>query len=225
MRIHFILAISFFLLQPITAQSVSDSLENKLPDTEGKERIELLIGLADEYYSSNPAKALEYSEDAYQLSLSENELELTAESLRLIGFSHFYAYDFLEAAMYLTQSLRKYTDLGDEMKMAKISQNIGLAYLQANEYDSSGYYLNQAIKLYDELENLQEIAYCHTNLGLLSYMKSDYTDAFDHYNKASEIYKEIDDPDNNANLLNRIGMTYWSLGIHDKAIAFALESV
>ena len=225
MRIHIFLAISCFLLQPITAQSVIDSLERKLPGSEGKDRVEILIGLANEYYSSNPSKAIIYSEDAYELSLSENEQELMAESLRLIGFSYFYAYDFLEAAKYLTQSLKTYSYLGNEMEAAKISQNIGLAYLQANEYDSSGYYLNQSILLHAKFENLKEIAYCHTNLGLLNYMKSDYASALEHYNKASEIYKNIDDPENLANLLNRIGMTYWSLGIHEKAIAFALESV
>ena len=225
MRFSFILVLILFLLQWVNAQSVVDSLEQKLPYSLGKERVRILIGLAEALSTSNPDKALSYGEEAYKLAHSENDLELMAKSQKMIGFAYFYSYNFLKAADYLKQSLDIYKQLGDENNEAKISQNIGLAYLQANQYDSSEIYLQQAYTLFENLEEPKEIAYCHTNLGLLHYFKGEYATALDHYNQASEIYKEINDPVNHANLLNRIGMTYWSLGINDKALAFALQSV
>jgi len=225
MRIFFILAISFFLLQGVNAQSVVDSLERKLSGSEGKEKVQNLIELADAFSRSNPDKTLAYAEEAYKLAQSENELELMAESQKMIGFAYFYSYNFLKAADYLKQSLEIYKELNDKNNEAKNSQNIGLAYLQANQYDSAEIYLQQAYTLYADLEEPKEIAYCHTNLGLLHYFKSEYATALTHYNQASEIYKKLNDPINHANLLNRIAMTYWSLGINDKALAFALESI
>ncbi len=225
MKISLFLIISIFLLQSANAQSVIDSLEQKLPDSKGKEKIQILIGLADALSTINTDKALSLGEEAYKLAHSENEVELMAESLEMIGVAYFYSYNFIKAAEYLKQSLDIYKELSDENNEAKISQNIGLAYLQANQYDSSEVYLQQAYKSYVNLNEPKNIAYCHTNLGLLYYFKSEYATALNHYNRASEIYKEIDDPVNHANLLNRIAMTYWLLGINDKAITFALESV
>lgn len=225
MRFSLILVFSLFLFQWGNAQSVIDSLEQKLPNSKGKEKIQILIGLADALSTSNPDQARSYGEEAYNLAHSENDPELMAESLKMIGVAYFYSYNFLKSAEYLKQSLGFYKELGDEGNEAKNSQNIGLAYLQANQYDSSEVYLQRAYKLYVSLNESKNIAYCHANLGLLCYFKSEYATALDHYNQASEIYKEIDDPENLANLLNRIAMTYWSLGINDKAISFVLESV
>ena len=229
MKLIFFSLLSLCLFLPVAAiagqQSQADSLETLLSSSEGKSKIKILNELSFLLASFDPERGIYYGEQAYDLAVTLNDKEGQAQALEYIGWGYFYSYDFLMAANYLTKSLVIYKDIKDKEKIARIMQNIGLAYLQASDYAQAELYLLEAADQFQVNDDQGRLAYCFTNLGLVSYMKGEYATALDFYETASGIYKDIDDPDNNSELLNRIGMTYWSLGINDKALHYMLEFI
>jgi len=75
---RFFLLLLFFsgnlLFSNLTFQELRQ-LEKKLPDLKGREKVELLNKLAEEYQLENPAKAMEYAKTALQISEQENDLD------------------------------------------------------------------------------------------------------------------------------------------------------
>jgi tetratricopeptide (TPR) repeat protein len=202
----------------------ADSLESLLKISEGTSKIEILNQLSFILSTVDPKRGINYGEQAYELAVQTNDENLKAEALENIGRGYFSTYDFLKAAEYLTNSLNIYQSLHNGDKIAVITQNIGLAYMQASEFDQAELFILKASEQFIKNNNQSRLAYCYINLGLVSYMKCDYAAALEYYESASVIYKAINEPDHYSELLNRIGMTYWSLGINDKALKYMIES-
>jgi tetratricopeptide (TPR) repeat protein/DNA-binding CsgD family transcriptional regulator len=202
----------------------SDSLELRLKRSEGKARLEVLNELAMELCAIDPRKGITYGEQAYELAVRLKDERSQALAMESIGWGCFNIYEFDKAAQYLTSSLELYIKLKVRDKIGRTAQNAGLAYLQSTDYVKAESYLLLAAEEFLSYHDQNRLAYCYINLGLVNYMKSEYATALDYFGKASEIYKEINDPEKYSELLNRIGMTYWSLGINDKALKYLLES-
>ncbi len=214
--------IPFYILAGSSSQT--DSLESLLKVSEGKSKIEILNQLSLLLSTTDPKRGIVYGERAYELAVQRDDEHLKAEALENIGRGYFSTYDFLKAAEYLSNSLKIYENLNDDKKIAIITQNIGLSYMQASEFDKAEHFLSLASEQFIKNDDQSRLANCYTNLGLVSYLKCDYVAALDYYENASAIYMAINEPDNNSELLNRLGMTYWSLGINDKALKYLLES-
>ena len=133
--------------------------------------------------------------------------------------------DFKQAIHYLNLSKAEAEKHGNKLESAKAIMNIGLAYLMMADFDTSWVLLEEAEIQFVKLNAFKDLALCRTNLGLVNYYKGNYPAALDYYKKASELYKEVNEPDDYAELINRIGMTYWSLGINDKALEYLQKYV
>jgi tetratricopeptide (TPR) repeat protein len=205
--------------------SQTDSLVSLLKVSKGKSKIKILNELSFQFSETDPKLAINYGEQAYELATQSKEAELEAEALENIGRGYFSAGDFPGAIHYLTLSLNDYLESGDRLQIAKITQNLGLAYLMTSDFVQAQDYLLKAETQFEETGDLEQLAGCLTNVGLVSYYKGDYSVALTYYEKASEIYLKINNPAESSELLNRIAMTYWSLGINDKALHYMLEFI
>jgi tetratricopeptide (TPR) repeat protein len=208
----------------LNADGKSDSLEKMLTQAEGISRTRILNELSKELMIDNPLRGLHLAEEALELSNVHGGGLNKAISLENIGKAYFTLNDFSSAADYLSQSKQIYEDLGLEYESARTSQNTAIAYMQATKFNEAENYMLKAVEFYLNENKYHDLAFSYLNLGLIYYYKSDYASALDYYERASEIYLQIDDPTNYSRLLNRIGMTYWSLGINDKALASVMES-
>jgi tetratricopeptide (TPR) repeat protein len=202
-----------------------DSLEYLLECCKDSDRTRILLELSEMLAETEPKQAKKYCEEALELAVRFDDREAKAKALEFMGWGCFYSYEFQLAAEYLEKSLAEYTELRDDDKIGRITQNIGLAYLQSSDFFHAREYLEKAAEQFFKNDDQERLAYCYTNLGLVSYLQSDYATAMDYYDKAVEIYIEIDDQSAESQLLNRIGMTYLSLGMNDKALEYLLESI
>lgn|GEM_PF-1487361 len=202
----------------------ADSLEALLSHRTGTMKLKILLELSQLLSDSDPRRGLSFARDAYELAVKLHDEPARAQALENTGWCNFYSGDFLKAATYLTRSLAIYQDAGDKTKIGNNLQNIGLCYLQASVFDKAQEYLLQAAVQFAKDNDKKKLAYCDINLGLVKYMKGDYAGALEFYEKASLIYKEIDEREKLSELKNRIAMTYWSLGMNDKALRYMMES-
>ena len=228
LRLVLLFLIAGITLDPTYAAGQSDrmdSLLSLLPRVDEKEKAGVLISLADLLFIDDPQASLEYSEQARELAIEHDDDKSLARSLELIGFAHFYLYDYHSAIGYLERSLQKYKDTGDKDKQVELVKNIGLCYLQLSEFKKAMEHLQLAAGSFRELDESEKLADTYINLGLVFYMVADYAGALEYYGKATEIYDETGKPEMLSRLYNRIGMTYYSLGIYDRAVDYVIRSI
>ena len=213
-----------FLSIPGYGQNQTDSLKNLLRNAVGDKKTELLLELSSAYLYLDANQSLEYGTKALELSRQSNNKLLIAKALDALGQAYFNKKDFPKAVDYLKQSKAIYKELDMNKKVALANQNIGTAYMQSAAFDEAEKYMLLAIQYFKDKTQQGDLAFTYLNLGLTYYYKGEYSEAMDCYDQALNIYSKQKNSVNYSKLLNRIAMTYRSLGINDKALQYVMES-
>jgi tetratricopeptide (TPR) repeat protein len=221
------LIIFLLLLFPGISQGdeQADSLRRLLPMLKEKDKAGALLELADLLFREDPRASIIYSEEALDLAIQYKNQEEMAVATEIIGKGHFFLHDFSKAIQYLKRSLAQYDEYGDQSKAAGVNQNIGICYLKLGEFDKAKDYLQTAAAEFSAKHDMDNLPDCYIDLGLVHFLMSDYATALEYYTLASEIYNETGKRGMQSRLYNRIGMTYYSIGIYDKAVKFVMESI
>ena len=216
------LIIFFLLLTYVFGQTKIDSLENRLTDTEGKEKFEILYELARLKSQTNPDKSLSYAKASYILADSLHNDSLIISSLNALAIINFYLGENFKGLEYLNMMTIKLEQM--------IIDNPGSYYFKeriATAYNNEATILsdigerNEAIdKLFrcekyvseliqDSPDDKSLIGFkidIYNNLGLLFYKTGNPDKGFEFLEIALELSEQSEMTDKIALSLNNTGL-------------------
>lgn len=192
----------------IFSQEPNDSLIDNLKTASGKERTDLLLNIAEEYFESNPDEAENYINEALNLSGKIGYKEGIVKSNYNLGKIYFLQKDFVEALKYYDEALNNLEDSTKSSFYAPIISSISEIYLISGIYDKAFESYMSLLNYYRSINDKKGEAYT------LSYIGDTYVDlqsgqnALKYLNEALAIAVEINDEERISFVLNSIGGVY-----------------
>ena len=217
MKRQYIFLLFFLLTTVVFGQNTTiDSLERRVKEAKGNEKIHTLHVLAETYLNSSTQKAFETAQKAYYYSTFTNSAAILSDSYFTLGVLHYRTSSFDSAMFYMNKALK--TSETNE-QTAVILDNIGKVYKDLSIYDSSLYFHNQALRLQQVLGNHSSVSDCYKNIGNVYMQMGKFEEAIHNYETALEERKYVDAPHSTADLYNNISSAY--VGMHKYADALS----
>ncbi|WP_026899183.1 tetratricopeptide repeat protein [Daejeonella oryzae] len=169
-------------------------------------------------------QAIVYSERAMEMAKKINYINGIAEAYRVKGIGKYY-HDQSESAIenYL-DALRYFKQSNNQEGIAKVYNNIGNLYLDV-DFDKSLEYLRQSQQIAEKLQIRDLLAGIYGNLGNIHQRKKNYNLALANYEKSVELFTKLNNPTGLTQILQNIGVAYFSLNKFEKAESYLLQAV
>jgi CHAT domain-containing protein/tetratricopeptide (TPR) repeat protein len=165
-------------------------------------------------------KALEYGQQAKELSVSVADRRNEAEALLLLGVSCYNRRELAEAKDYLQLSSEKFKAIGDKSAQAQVLETLGhISHDLGNPKEALRLFTdaldlaNQANDLLVKGKVLNAIAITHSILG-------EKQQAVEHYRDALTILEKIGNKRQIAIALNGLGYIYFTVAQNERALTY-----
>ncbi len=183
----FIIACSFISKQATSqmTQLQIDSMKQRLATAkEDTSKVILLMNLANEIGYTNPGKALEYSQQGYDLSL-KLRYELGVGNMSyMVAISAMDVGNYTLTDSFLNISEQKFQQLNDKKRLAKVSNARGNRNYMTGNYWLAAEFYAKAAETFDEVKDTTTSLIVYQNLvALLGQIKQ--------HEKAAELGKKI----------------------------------
>lgn len=183
-------------------------------------RANVLIQLARAYYMSNPAKTLEYSQQASQLSEKIIYKKGLADANRFQAIAYYSMGNFKDAQLYLTKSLV----INEEMKnntgiMACLSM-LGTVNTVQNNYPTALNYFQKVIRLGEKSKEDLTVGITYTNMGVIYSEIKNYDLALKYFQDGLNINTKIKSEVGIAGSLANIGNVFFQTKNYEKALSY-----
>lgn len=123
------------------------------------------------------------------------------------------------------KALKIFSDLGNELHIARCNLGIGSVYHLLHEYDKAAYYFMEADKCFLELGDHRGHSICLTNIGSTFNETGKYELALDYFSEAVSICDIDNDVDGKASNYSNIGSVYYHLMNFEQAMSYYQKSV
>jgi tetratricopeptide (TPR) repeat protein len=146
----------------------TDSLQRELSRaTADTTRVKLLNEIAYEYWSTDPAKVLDYSRQALQMAQKAGYVAGEARAYQGFGIYYWKTDQHAQAIAHYEKALKLYDQLKDNIGVAKSMSNMGMVYRdQGNDVVALEYYLD-ALKRVQGQGDVRLEANALNSIGLL----------------------------------------------------------
>ncbi|MCY1722302.1 tetratricopeptide repeat protein [Prolixibacteraceae bacterium Z1-6] len=157
-------------------------------------RVELLNAISYTIFASKPAEAIDYGNQALELSEKIEYKKGIAYAFKNIGLGHYMLGDFLEVLSYWEQSLNVFEDLEDKLGVANILNNLGAIYFnQGDDAKAIDLYL-RSLRVSEQIGDTLRIATALINIGGVYYNKlSTHNKALEYYRQAIPLSETLGD--------------------------------
>ena len=197
-NVFFLILFFFFSIKSALAQQEIDILEKKLKNATGREEIEILITLADEYLIQHKELKIAFSYGLKALQKAQN-LKYTFEEMKtknILGNCHLEKGekgDIEKAFEYYKSALATPRKASQEEEREEARSLNGLA----NVYYLWGYYkeafssTEKALSLRQKYTDERGMAQSYNTLGQIADASDDYKNAIQYYSKALNLYEKL----------------------------------
>ncbi|NOR86075.1 MAG: tetratricopeptide repeat protein [Bacteroidales bacterium] len=224
--LFFILGILYSIKSLAQTHQV-DSLTNALNLHLEKDtiRVHLLLEIGEEMYKKNTVKAIDFGQEALDVSEIISYDFGKANALSLIGICHSNDHDYKKAIEYLENSSGLYDDLNETKKYAKNLFNLGLFHSKLNENDEAYNYYKKALVIFEQLESNSDISNCLNSLGVISNKRGNYPQALEYFESLLKIVEESGESHQHSSSLNNMGVSYLFQGNYPLALEYFQRSL
>ncbi len=201
-------------------QEQIDSLQNRLPQAQGMEKVNILIRLANLYYDSSTKKSMEYGEEAIELAKLENNDSAIYQATKIVRRIHRRLGNFTMAVELTLTGLPLLEAMKDTLELLDSYLLLGNIYSSMQNYTDAHTYLLRAVTL-AKATNHPELANAYSFLGR-NYGKRRAYDSALFYLKATVtlVGTQPKAPYALGNVYNYFGEVYTDLGRYDEAIYY-----
>ena len=223
-----LIIVIFFLVELVIAQNFQkvDSLQLSLKITENpKDKIETYLILSKELENSNPAKALEYANNANNLAEEIGYEKGILNSMITIADLHWIMTEYKEAMDFAVKSKELAEELGKTKELALSTHVIGRVYLGLGDYHKSAEYFFESLSLFEKTNDKEGLIMAFNSIGSVYFAQNKYEKALEYSFKSMNIIKELNDKDGIARQLNNIAAVYGSRKDYVKARQYIEESL
>ncbi len=219
MSLALILSVLLIIQQPVINPTI-DSLENQLESAEGKEKVIILNDLYKQYVNNDPAKALDYTNQALALATEINDPSGMASSYNNIGVLNKNRGQLDNALDSYLKSVRIQEENKFEDALAYTYNNIGTIYSLKSEFEKALEFFNKALEKFESIDHKLRIIGTLNNIGNVYTDLNEYDYALKYYMRSLSIYEELEDNSQAFVPFNNIGNIYFQRGEWDNAMAF-----
>ena len=154
------------------------------------------------FVKSEFGKAIEYLNDAKQISETTGDPRMVAIISGNLGRIHLLMGNWIEAQDLIFSSLKFNERSGDELSLCRDQLSCGYVLCLKREFDQARQYLIQAFEIASRSNYLREMVIYHEYMGTLCFEMANYREAEDHYNQIIQLWQ------NNAPDGDMISQTY-----------------
>lgn len=189
------------------------------------EKVDVLNDFAWELRTSEAVRALEISQQSYQLSEACFYLKGMAVSLRNQGFCNLQLSNNQLSLTKSQESLRLFEEMHDSAGQAAALNVVGNAYHAMGEYAKALEAHGKSLGMRKESGDLQGQSASLNNIGIVFQRLNDSAKALEYHFASLKIKEEISDPQGQSASLNNIGLIYEEIGDKDEALDFYNQSL
>ena len=180
----------------VTAQNNKvDSLETELKKaTDINQKIILFNDIFNEHFFTNYQKALDYSLNAYNLSLKEDaKVEFLSESANNVGVSYLLLDKYQLSLKYLLIALKEAEKNKDTLMISNSLYNLGVLFDTKDEVEKGLEYTIKAAELDEKMGDLENAAISYSGISATYFSIPDYKKGMNYYGKSITIADSIGD--------------------------------
>jgi len=209
----------FFIVITAKAGEAIDSLEYKMKQSKGADRVNLLCDLCWEYRFISGDTALNYGNQALELAKQINYNKGVAQAYNDMGIIHVDRGSFINAMDFFNKSLIIRKNHNDSAGIASLYNKIGIVYQKQGKLKEALENAIQALKIYEVLKQDLWIGYCLNNIAIINYNIGDLSTSLDYHQRALIIRKKQNDSYGEAGSYSNIANVFLDMG--DTALAIA----
>lgn len=226
-KLLFSLLIFLFSTQAYSQNIEIDSLK-KLLSVEKKDsvKVNILLGLSQEFFSSGPEEAINYATQARDLADKINYTDGKARAYKFIGIAYYMQGNFLASIDNYEQSLAIFRELDDKNGIANILSNEGAVYFnQADEEKALELYL-KSLRVAEQINDTLRILTALQNIGAIYFNKpSTFDKAITYFLKALPMSESIRNNNAIGTITVNLGEIYLKKGDDAAALNYFKKSL
>lgn len=197
------------------ADSIRSVLKAQPDDTN---HINSLLALAWLLRTESPAEAIDYSNEAYELSATLDYPKGKATAQSTIGVIEYRRGNLPAALEAHLRALQLREQIGDENGVGKSYINIGNIYTDQGDADRAMEYYTKALEIFEKNDDEERVAMVCLNIGGLYLGQNENEHAKQYCNRTAAIARNIGDVLLEAQALNNSGVCYQNLSQNDSAL-------
>jgi serine phosphatase RsbU (regulator of sigma subunit)/Tfp pilus assembly protein PilF len=208
--LYLLLTLLFCLNQPdVFPQGKKDSLLKVAQSTAHDTVIgQALLDLCWELKASDHKLALEYGEQALNLSRKNAHKLHEATALKNIGTIYLFISEFPKSESYFQAAIQLFKSINNFKGLAGSTNNLGLVHELKGDFDKAMDCYQKSLEINEKIDNKPGIASSQTNIGNILQLQGNYSHAIEYYMKALKTKEELNEKIGIADAYNNIGALY-----------------
>ena len=229
---HLILHLFIFFSMSAFADGIEnkrlkiDSLLLELETSENKlQTNQVKVKLGELYLNVDNAKALKYSQEAYEFSVETENIDIRKNAA--YGLAYFYNGNgtYTKAIKYFIESDNLSRETDDTLGMILCQNGLGNLHLGDNHLEEALGHFKQANTLSELFKDTAHVAITYIGMGNATSKMGDNSRALIYYENAQFIYNKEKDPFVYAGILANKAESYAAIGDLNKALEHNFESL
>ena len=208
-----LMALAFLLL---VCAFANVGFASPLPQNDAS-RLSELNTLAARSTSTNPAKALEYGNEALKLALALKNPQAQSVALLNIGLAHLQLGNLSQTKYALDGSLIAAQQAGYRKGQGDAHNFLGTYFWEEGLYDQAHKHYTQAVAIRAELKDRISMSKSINNLGQVQRKIGNYEKAIDHYQESLTM-KSGEDASGRTNTLVNLALVYKEMRNYEQAL-------
>jgi signal transduction histidine kinase len=159
--------------------------------------------------------------EALKIAQELDNKKLQSQILNNISNCYHWMKELDNALEYARMAMKLAEEVGNLSDICSLKCNLGYLYTSLKRFDEALELMNESLKMnFEVVKNNDALAKTYNNLAAVYLEQEKYNEALECYFKSIEIVTESEDEStiSHTNLL--IGLTYYRLGEHDKAVFY-----
>jgi signal transduction histidine kinase/TPR repeat protein len=207
---------------PTTDKLQIELSKNSKEDTT---RANILLQLARAFYMSSPAKTLEYSQQAYQLSERINFKKGIADGNRFQAIAQYSMGNFKDAQTSLLKSLAVNEEIKNNTGIMACLSMLGTVNTVQNNYSAALSYYQKVVRLGEKNKDDLNLGVAFTNMGVIYSEMKNYDSALKYFQDGLRLNTKINSKIGIAGSLANMGNVYFQTKNFPKALSYYQDAL
>lgn len=214
-----LLFIFFVLITTLLHSQLLDSLENRLQEVKGTEKLEVLHELVQQYANNDADKTKGYIDQILSIAKDRGNPEEIFDGLMEEGNYWYQRGNFKRTLEVYEQADSIVLVLSDLEKHAQVLYVKGRSTYFLSDYIQSNQFFIESARIQDSLGNTAKVVNAYNGLALIHMNQKKFEQAMEYINKAEEEGLKLKDFKLEA-VLSTKGIIYKELGEFEKSIEY-----
>lgn len=202
------------------ANSLIDSLENRLSNANDSIKVHYLKILAWEYRDINANKTIEYGQRGLTIAKSNNYKRELSPLYSFIGVAYRNMGDYSKSLEYYYKALEVAESLKNYKEIAYSYNNISDIYIRRNQHDKALELAVQVVEIFKEIKYQKGMAYGYLTMAKIYLEQDKYDQAIENFNKSLVIRENLNDKSGIGTVYKWLAEVYIKKQHNNKALEY-----